>query len=858
MGTGYHTQTTPADGGSYGPTVGELLTHPGVVGDRVLALAVHYAVPAACITVLAAAGILALTARVRRLRERRWADGARHVEILIPPEVQPTSAEVLWEQLHGALEHPLWRRMLFGTPHLGFEYRISPDDGAVIRIWVPSVVPPHLVENAVAASWRGARTRTVAAAPPMPPPVAGHQNVLVGGELRLGRPEQWPIRTDSHGDSAAALIAAAAGMPPGYHACLQVLARPVFGRRARHTSRPGRGAGLASGLLAGIAGDLVREMFGLFFGRAQTRNGAPRPAPRSADRQASLEQSARDRAAAVKTRGTHWATVIRYAVTAPVPTGSDTQACVRARKVARGRAHALSSCFSSCSDYNHYARHRRFRLSTVLTERRLGRGDLLSTPELATIAHLPLDAGIAEIHRAGARALAPSAIVAFAGPATKPLGTADAAPGRTVAMRVADARHHVHILGPTGCGKSTLLGQMVLADADAGRGLVLIDPKGDLITDLLKRLPRRCADTVVLFDADSASPPPCINPLDTTTVGADLDLVVDNLGTIFARIYHQFWGPRTDDLFRSSLLTVCTQPAPATLADVARLLTDDTYRARLTATVSDPVLHGFWTNFEALGDAGRGQLTAPLMNKLRHLLLRPFVKTAVAGGPATVDIGQILDQGGLVLARLPKGRLGEETTRLVGALLVARTWQAVTARAATPATQRRDAALYLDEFHNFLHSSTPVEDMLAEARALKLSMVLAHQNLGQLTPTLRDAVSTNARNKICFAVSPEDARDLARHTLPQLSEHDLAHLDAYHAAARLFVRGQNAPPFTVATAPLPPPIRGRSAHIRAAARTHTNGIATNGIARPTPTPPASRPRSATPAPGTARHDPRRR
>ncbi|NQE89474.1 type IV secretory system conjugative DNA transfer family protein [Nocardia terpenica] len=608
MGTGYHTQTTPADGGSYGPTVGELLTHPGVVGDRVLALAVHYAVPAACITVLAAAGILALTARVRRLRERRWADGARHVEILIPPEVQPTSAEVLWEQLHGALEHPLWRRMLFGTPHLGFEYRISPDDGAVIRIWVPSVVPPHLVENAVAASWRGARTRTVAAAPPMPPPVAGHQNVLVGGELRLGRPEQWPIRTDSHGDSAAALIAAAAGMPPGYHACLQVLARPVFGRRARHTSRPGRGAGLASGLLAGIAGDLVREMFGLFFGRAQTRNGAPRPAPRSADRQASLEQSARDRAAAVKTRGTHWATVIRYAVTAPVPTGSDTQACVRARKVARGRAHALSSCFSSCSDYNHYARHRRFRLSTVLTERRLGRGDLLSTPELATIAHLPLDAGIAEIHRAGARALAPSAIVAFAGPATKPLGTADAAPGRTVAMRVADARHHVHILGPTGCGKSTLLGQMVLADADAGRGLVLIDPKGDLITTYSNA-----------YHAAARTPWCCSTP---TPPAASVYQS--------PRHHHRRRRPRPGrgqprHHLRPHLPPVLGPPhrRPVPLQPADGMYSTRTRHpgrrrapadrrhlpARLTATVSDPVLHGFWTNFEALGDAGRGQLT---------------------------------------------------------------------------------------------------------------------------------------------------------------------------------------------------------------------------------------------------------
>jgi hypothetical protein len=325
---------------------------------------------------------------------------------------------------------------------------------------------------------------------------------------------------------------------------------------------------------------------------------------------------------------------------------------------------------------------------------------------------------------------------------------------------------------------------------------------------------------------------------------------VDNIGTVFARIYHQFWGPRTDDVFRNSLRTVCIQPRPATLADVERLLTDDTYRARLTTHVKDPVVQRYWRAFEALGESGRAQLTAPLLNKLRHLLLRPFVTAALAGGPATVDLRAILDHGGLVLARLPKGRLGEETTRLLGALLVARTWQAATARTDTPACERRDAALYLDEFHNFLHSSTPVEDMLAEARGLKLSMVLAHQNLGQLTPTLREAVSANARNKIYFALSPEDSRDLARHTQPHLSEHDLAHLDAYHAAARLVVHGANTAPCTLTTQPLPPPVPGRARQIRAAARTHTTP-------RPPSLPAASTPRLRTPAPRIPRHDPRR-
>jgi hypothetical protein len=295
-------------------------------------------------------------------------------------------------------------------------------------------------------------------------------------------------------------------------------------------------------------------------------------------------------------------------------------------------------------------------------------------------------------------------------------------------------------------------------------------------------------------------------------------LAVDNLVTIFRRVFAQWWGPRTDDVMRASLLTLCAQPGTATLEDLPRLLTEPAFRARVTRTTSDPVLRGFWEGYETLSDAARAQVIGPLLNKLRAFLLRPFVRAAIAAGPSTVEFGDVLDHGGICLARLPKGSLGEETSRLVGSLLVARTWQAATARARQPANDRADAALVLDEAHNFLNLSTPVEDMLAEARGLHLSLLLAHQNLAQLPRDLRDGISANARNKIIFAVSPDDARELARHTTPWLSEHDLTHLDAFHAAARLLVHGQQARPFTLTTEPLPPPTPGRARQIAAAAR----------------------------------------
>ena len=118
--------------------------------------------------------------------------------------------------------------------------------------------------------------------------------------------------------------------------------------------------------------------------------------------------------------------------------------------------------------------------------------------------------------------------------------------------------------------------------------------------------------------------------------------------------------------------------------------------------------------------------------------------------------------------------------------------------------------MVIDECHNFLNLPYPIEDMLAEARGFRVAMTLAHQHLGQLPRELREGMSTNARSKIFFNASPEDARELSRHTAPRLSDHDLAHLGVYHAAVRLVLNGEEAQPFTMLTQPLPPAIPGRA------------------------------------------------
>jgi hypothetical protein len=204
------------------------------------------------------------------------------------------------------------------------------------------------------------------------------------------------------------------------------------------------------------------------------------------------------------------------------------------------------------------------------------------------------------------------------------------------------------------------------------------------------------------------------------------------------------------------------------------------------------------------------------MNKLRAFLLRSYPRATIAAGASTFDLADVLD-GGILLARLPKGALGEETARLLGSFVVAKAWQAAAARSRTPETQRTDASLIVDECHNFLTLPYPLEDMLAEARGYRLALTLAHQNLAQLPRDLAEGISANARNKIFFNASPEDARALERHTHPALAAHDLSHLAAYTAATRLLVGGAETGAFTLATRPLPAAVPGRAELLRDAA-----------------------------------------
>jgi hypothetical protein len=780
--------TTPIPNGP----LAQFLSRPGAETTRVLHHLGHLAatvwiIAGPTVAGAAVAGILAVGLFRRRLRHRMVAH-ARLAQVLAPPEVDPRGAVTLWTNLV-ALLRPGWRRMLGSQPHLGFELTAGAG-GLGIAIWVPAMVPEGMVERAVEAAWPGARTEPTEAPPPLP----GYA-LTTGGELRLAQPEQYPLKTDHEVDPLRSLLGALSGLEEDTVACVQILARPVTGRRIAYLRR---------------AASLRRS------GRTVSRAGrlADLVSPGPSVRPAAFDPTRGADVAAILTKAAQpcWAITVRYGV-ATTASGSD------ARARLRGRAHALASAFALFSGCNRFDRHRLRDPAAVLASRRLGRGDLVSVAELAALAHLPTDTVVSGLARAGAKAVAPPPAVALGSqPDGKVLGRAETGGHRQVVLAVADARHHLHVMGATGSGKSTLLTNLVLGTIEAHRGVVVIDPKGDLVTDICARMPAGAEKRLVLIDPEERHAPPIMNVL----AGPDPDLVVDNLVGIFRSIFSAFWGPRTDDVLRAACLTLLrttSDTEPVSLADVPRLLGEDGFRKARVDQVGDESvgLGGFWKWYEAMSDASRAQVIGPVMNKLRAFLMRDFVRQVVGRPESSFEMDDVLN-GGICLVRVPKGILGDETARLLGSFVVAKVWQTATHRALLGHLARVDAAIYVDECQNFLHLPRSFDEMLAEARGYGLSMVLAHQHLAQLPRDLREAVSANARTKVFFSMSPEDAHALVRHVGPEIGEHDLSHLGAFQAAARLVVAGEETPACTLRTRPAAPFSQRRLDEVRLAAQ----------------------------------------
>ncbi|MDQ3763033.1 MAG: type IV secretion system DNA-binding domain-containing protein [Actinomycetota bacterium] len=376
-------------------------------------------------------------------------------------------------------------------------------------------------------------------------------------------------------------------------------------------------------------------------------------------------------------------------------------------------------------------------------------------------------------------------------------------------LSTSDRLRHTWILGPTGTGKSTLLCNIIGHDIAHGDGLVLIDAGGDLVADVLDRIPDSRADDIVVIDPTHSDHIVGLNPLTAGPPEQAAGFTYHVLRSLWA----QSWGPRSADIVRACLLTLTATTAPNgsafTLIDIPELLTNAGFRRYVTTQSLPPQLMKFWRWYDRMPEPQQASIIAPVLNKLRTFTLSSALR-ATLGQSDGVQFSDILAKRRVVLVALKKGILGAEACALIGALVMASVWQAAQARVNLPKAHRTPFWLVADEFQETVRLPLDLADMAARARSLGLGLVLAHQYLAQLTTTVKTAVLGTIRTQIVFQLERDDATELAPAFTP-LTATDLHHLATFEIAARLCTNGATGPPVTGTTYPAPDPTRDGAA-----------------------------------------------
>ncbi|KFU80781.1 DNA helicase HerA, contains HAS-barrel and ATPase domains [Amycolatopsis lurida] len=444
-----------------------------------------------------------------------------------------------------------------------------------------------------------------------------------------------------------------------------------------------------------------------------------------------------------------------------------------------------------------------------------GWAGILNAAELAAVLGWPVDgvASLSQVH--GRQYPAPSKVLLSSTLSEQTLrlrvlgvSLHPADSGKRVSMPLATARHHLHVIGPTGSGKSTLLAQLLRGDVAAGHSVLVIEPRGDLVADVLADVPQHRREDVVVIEPGGVSEVVGINPL--AGGPGEAEQQADHLLHLMRELYGSSLGPRSADVLLHSLIALA-RDENGTFADLPVFLTNATFRRNVLAKVHDGlVLAPFFSWYDGLSEAERHQVVAPVLNKTRAFLSRTPIRRLLGQPRPRFQLDDLFNERRIVLVNLNTGVIGSETAQLIGALLVTQLWQAMQRQAKKPRSQRRPLMVAIDEVQNYLKLPVELGDLFAQARGLGVSLTVAHQHLTQLPAKLHAAILANARSRVVFRPSSDDSATLARVLGGGLTTRDLELLGGFEAYVRLLVDHQLSEPFIVRTNRLPHSATSRS------------------------------------------------
>lgn len=355
----------------------------------------------------------------------------------------------------------------------------------------------------------------------------------------------------------------------------------------------------------------------------------------------------------------------------------------------------------------------------------------------------------------------------------------------------------MYVVGSTGMGKSEFLKNMAIQDIEAGRGIAFIDPHGDPSDDLLDHIPPERINDVIYFDPGDLAFPIAFNVMEK--VGFEYrHLVASGLLGVFKKIFGvEVWSGRMEYILNNTILALLEYP-DATLLGINKMLSNKEYRKRVVENLKDPIVKSFWVDeFAKYTDRYMQEATPAIQNKIGQFISNNLIRNIIGQVHSTIDVRKIMDEGKILIVNISRGKIGEDASRLLGALLVTKIQLAAMSRVDVPESQRRDFYLYVDEFQHFATES--FANILSEARKFHLSLTMAHQYIKQMEEEVRDAVFGNVGTIVSFRVGAEDAEFLEKWFAPDFQMSDIVNLGKYNVYLKLMIDGVSSKGFSAQT-----------------------------------------------------------
>ncbi len=364
-----------------------------------------------------------------------------------------------------------------------------------------------------------------------------------------------------------------------------------------------------------------------------------------------------------------------------------------------------------------------------------------------------------------------------------------------------DRRRHFYTIGKTGMGKSNLMENMAIQDIQNGCGIAYVDPHGEGAEKLLDFIPKERIKDVIFFNPADLDYPIAFNVMEKVDFKYR-HLVAGGLMGVFKKVWPDVWSARMEYILNNTILALLEYP-DSTLLGVNRMLSDPEYRKLVVAMVKDPIVKAFWeTEYARYTQRYEIEATAAIQNKVGQFVSNALIRNVIGQPTSTINMRQIMDDEKILILDLSKGRIGEDNSRLLGALLITKIQLAAMSRVDIPEPERRDFYLYVDEFQNFATES--FANILSEARKYRLNLIVGHQYIAQMDELVRDAVFGNVGTLAVFRVGAEDAEFLEKEFSPEFTAEDLVNSTKYNIYLKLMIDGVASHPFSAIT--LPPPV----------------------------------------------------